>query len=91
MSIRLLICFWISLALQTPNVFVKTMWEKTRGLLEFQLLSRTLRHFAAKIAVKRRPTAPEGGTYQLSDCAASRHQRRFQMALSVTTPSRCDP
>ena len=52
---------------RTPNILVRTMWAKTRGLLEFQLLVRTPHHSAAKIALNRRPTAPEGVAYQLAD------------------------
>ena len=66
-SIGLVIWARISWALRTPNVFIRTTWAKTRGLFEFQLLPRTPRHSAAKIAVNRRPTAPEGVAYQLSD------------------------
>ena len=64
----------ISRARQMPNVLVNTTWAKTRGISEFQLLLITPRHSAAKIAVKRCPTAPEGVAYQLADCAASRLQ-----------------
>ena len=73
-SIRLVICARISRALHTPNVFIRTTWAKARGLSEFQLLSITHRYSAGSMAVKRRPTAPEGVVYQLSECAASRHQ-----------------
>ena len=52
---------------RTPNVFVRTMWAKTRGLSEFQLSEITPRNYAAKISVKRRPTATEGVEYQIAD------------------------
>ena len=73
-SMRLVILARISRARRMPNVFVRTIWAKTRGLSEFQLLLKTLRHSSDNIAVKRRPTAPEGVAYQLADCAASRRQ-----------------
>ena len=57
----------ISRALQTPNIFVRTTWAKTRGISEFQLLPITPRHSADKITVRQRPTAPEGVAYQLAD------------------------
>ena len=37
-SIRMVILARISLAIQTPSVFVRTMWAKKRGLSEFQVL-----------------------------------------------------
>ena len=88
---HLVILAGISRAQRTPNVFVIMTWEKTRGLSDFQLLLSSYRHSAAKIAVKRRPTAPEGVAYQLADCAASRRQQRCHAASSVILPSRCDP
>ena len=66
-SIRRVSLALIYRALQTPNVFVRTTWAKTRGLLEFQLLLKTPRHSSAKISVKQRPTDPEGVAYQLVD------------------------
>ena len=54
-------------AWRMPNVFVRKMWAKTRGLLEFQLRERIPRHSAANIDMKRRPTALEGVAYQLAD------------------------
>ena len=71
-SMRLVILDLIYQARQTPNVFVRTTWAKTRGILEFQLREITPHNSAARIAVKQRPTAPEGVAYQLADCAASR-------------------
>ena len=56
--------------LWTPKVFVRTMWAKTRGLSEFQLLLITPRQSAPKISVKRCPSAPKGVTYQLANCMA---------------------
>ena len=88
-SIRLVIHAWISLALRTPNVFMRTTWEKNRGISDFQVLLSTPRHYSARMAVNWRPTAPKGMAYQLTDCAASRCQQRYQIALSVTPPSRC--
>ena len=58
-SIRLVIMDQISRALRMPNVFVRTALSKIRGLLEFQILPSTPHHYAAKIAMKRRPTSPE--------------------------------
>ena len=90
-SIRLVIRARISLALRTLSVFVRMTWSKTRSLLDFQILPSTPYHSADSIALKRRPTAPEGVAYQLADCETSRLQRRCQIASSATTPSRCDP
>ena len=81
----------ISRARRMPNVLVKMAWAKTMGLSELQLLLRTPRHSAARIAVKRRPTAPEGVAYQLAECAASRRQQRCYAELSAIPPFRCDP
>ena len=81
----------ISLALRKPSVLVRMTWEKTRGLLEFQLLPTTPLHYAASMAVKRRNTAPECVAYQLANCAAIRFQQRYQIALYTTTLSRCNP
>ena len=64
---RLVILARISQAQRTPNVLIRTTWEKTRGLSDFQLRASTPLHSAAKIAVKRRPTTPEGVAYQLAD------------------------
>ena len=94
-SMRLVILARISWSWQTPNVLVSTTWAKTRGLLEFQLHDRTPRHSAARIALKRRPTAPEGVAYQLADCAASWRQPRCHAAASAIPPRpgascRCD-
>ena len=61
------ICDRISLVLRTPSVFVRMTWEKTRGLLEFQVLPINPRHCGANMAVKRRPTVSEGVAYQLAD------------------------
>ena len=88
-SMRLVILSRISRARRTTNVFVRTKWAKTRGLSEFQLLLRSPRHSAARIAVNQRPTAPEGVAYQLADCAASRRQRRCHTASSAIPPFRC--
>ena len=72
--IRLVIRARISLALQTPSVFMRTMWAKIRGLLEFQVLPSTSCHYEASMAVKWRPTSTEGVAYQLANCAAIRSQ-----------------
>ena len=85
-SIRLVIHSRISRALQTPNVFVRTTWEKTRGILEFKLRSITPCHSMATMAVKRSPTAPVGVAYQIANWVASRRQRRCHIAASVTPP-----
>ena len=82
---------WISRALQKHSVFVRMTWEKTRGLLEFQLWSITPFHSMARMTVKRRPTAPVGVAYQLADWASSRRQQRCHIASSATPPFRCDP
>ena len=57
----------ISLALRMPNVFLRTMWMKTRDISEFQLLPSTPCHSAANISMKRRLTALDGVAYQLAD------------------------
>ena len=54
-------------ALRTFTVFVRTTWANTRGILEFQLLSITPRHYTTSMAVKQRPTSPEGVAYQPAD------------------------
>ena len=90
-SICLVIRYKISLALRKPNVFVRTTWEKMRGLSEFQVLPSIPHHSAASMAMNRIPTAPEGLAYQLVGCAEIRFQQRFKIASSVTPPSRCDP
>ena len=69
---RLFFLAQISRAWRTPIVLVSTTWAKTRGLSEFQLREITPRHSAARITVKRRPTAPEGVAYQLADFTANR-------------------
>ena len=71
----------ISLDLQIPNVFVNILWSKMRGVSEFQLLSRTPHHSAARIAMNRRPTAPGGVAYHLANCAVRRHQHHFNISL----------
>ena len=81
----------ISQAWLTPNILVRTTWAKMRGLSEFQLHEITPRHSAAKISVKRRPTAPKGVAYQIADYASSRRQKRCHAASSAIPPSRCDP
>ena len=90
-SMRLVIRARVSWDRRTLNIFVSTTWAKTRVLLEFQLRDITPRHSAARISVKRCPTAPEGVAYQLADCAASRRQRRCHAASSAIPPSRCNP
>ena len=65
--------------------------KKTRGLLEFQVLPIPPRHYAARMAVNQRPTAPEDVAYQLAKCVAIRRQQLCQILSSMTPPSRCDP
>ena len=90
-SMRLVILAQISWSRRTPNVFVSTTRANTRGMSDFQLRDITPGHSATRIAVKRRPTAPEGVAYQLANCAASWRQRRCHAASSAIPPSRCVP
>ena len=80
----------ISLALHTPNVFVRTTWLKTSDLSEFQFLLSLSYHTATSIAINRHPTAPEVMEYQMADCAAIRRQQRCHTAPSRTPPYSCD-
>ena len=82
-SMRHVILARILWARRTTNVFVRTTWEKTRCLSEFQLRDIIPCHSAARIAMKRCPTAPKGVAYQLADSAASRRQRLCHASLSA--------
>ena len=88
-SIRLVIRAQISLDLRTPNVFMRTTWAKTKGLSKFQVLTITHRHYASRMAMNRHPTTSEGVAYQLDNYASIWCQQLFQIASSVTPPSRC--
>ena len=63
---------------------------KEKGSLGVTTTNNYPCHSAATIAVKRRPTAPEGVAYQLANCAARRRQQLCHKASSGTPLYRCD-
>ena len=84
----------ISWVLRITNFLLSTMWEKTRGLSEFQLMLSTPCHSAVSIYVNWHPTAPEVVTYHMDYCASSRnHNAAKQCFPELSHPGatrRCD-